>query len=297
MFILIGSRALSHWHPEHEVPEKSDWDIVTTHTIARMLVGSQSDPDAFSWQYIAEDVDGNTIAKIEFHNSKYFLNHELVKYATEDKIEVVDGFAVNVCSSRGLAVIKRSHLYRPHDFAKHIIQYQYLDRDFSPEDWEFINARYELTKAEFPDRVGSKDQTNEEFFKDAIVKHLPHDQIHDIVAHYGRPIFYSLKRDQTKANYEDDLFEALSLEDKHKVIMEEAYVIAIERWLVPYALEGRKFPYRMAYYKAIEKCCTTLDAGLFRKHATDYWSEVVKFDESMFDKFFNSNLWRNYNAT
>ena len=53
--------------------------------------------------------------------------------------------------------------------------------------------------------------------------------------------------------------------------------------------------HRMAFDLALERICTTLCGGYFRDHAIDYWTEIKEFNEDIFNKFFNSKLWRDYN--
>lgn len=277
--LLIGSRAANWWHPKCKVREASDWDIVASHKEACDFTGQSLDPAKQTWKH------GN----IEFHNAEFFLNFQLESlYASDQGLVIHDTLRVWICNSRGLAAIKRSHLHRTIKFVHHMIQYQELDKDFTEQDWKYIRARTDAIKMVYPDRVGTKDKKNEDFFKDAIKRDLPHDEIHKIVAHYDEPLYLKLKVDKSMAAYDLGLWENLSLEDKHNAVREECYVIALERFLIPHR---KRFPYRIAFHKALEKACTTLDNGPFREHAIDYWNEIRNFNGEVFDRFFNSQLW------
>lgn len=253
-----------------------------------MIMGSSCDPAKHSWKWY----------DVEIHNADSMCNGLMQDYAA-GSIELYRFGTVvkaDLCSSRGLAIIKRSHLHRKIKFAHHMIQYQSLDKAFNAKDLEFLAKRTAATKAAFPDRVGTKNKKNEDFFKDAVKRHLPHDELHKIVAHYSEPIYLRLKMDASMAAYDHDLWAAMDISDKHIAVREECYVIALERFLIPHALQGERYPYRFAFSKALEKACTTLDDGPFREHAIDYWNTIRCFDDGVFNKFFNSTLWKDYYA-
>lgn len=85
--ILIGSRALNYWFPEHAIKEDTDWDIIS------------SDP----------------IIGAEWHERSFLNNSSFDKYTT--KYPTVDfsekfGMDIYVANPFALAIIKRSHLWR-----------------------------------------------------------------------------------------------------------------------------------------------------------------------------------------
>lgn len=285
--ILIGSRALSYWRPDWTRNEKSDWDVVATPDEASELLKKECDPSSMSWKW----------GHVELHNSRFFYNDEIEKrYASGESITLGYILGAKVCSLRGLAAIKRSHLHRKLNFPKHIIQYQLMDHNFDENDLEFIRKRTAFTKQVFGDNVGSKNKKNDEFFKDAVVRVFKHDDIHAIVADPTGPMYLKVKSDASVAAYDPDLWEKLSHDDKILAIQEECYVIAIERFLVPAKITGKKYPFRAAFLNALEKACTTLDDGAFREYAIDHWKALAAFDAAIFDRFFDSQLWRNYDS-
>ena len=200
---------------------------------------------------------------------------------------------VRVCSSRGLAAIKRSHMYRDFNFTKHMIQYQLLDSNFTEQDREFIRLRRAETMKHFPQRPTFGDMTNEQFVQDAVIRVFDHEEIHRIIAG-GTASYFKLKKDMSKAAYDHELWHAASDELKQACVREETYVIALERFLIPRRLKGERFPYRIAYMRALEKVCTTLDDGPLREYAIDNWNIVKLFDETVFNRFFESKLWKDH---
>ena len=227
----------------------------------------------------------------EYHNPLELESQEFHRYASDQYVTGPNGITMAVCSPRGLAVLKRSHLHRDLKFDNHIRQYQLLDRDFDEKDLDLLANRTTLTKAAFGDRVPSLAMSNDAFFDDNVKKVFVHDDIHAIIAHYDEPLYMKMQRDPTRAWCERDMWEDFSLQEKTECVQEEAYVIAIERYIVPQLMNERRYPHRMAFDKALSRICTTLCSGFFRDHAIDHWSEAIQFKQSQFDKFFNSKLW------
>jgi hypothetical protein len=270
--LLIGSRATNFWHPEYKI-DSPDWDVLADHETVSFMLGKEVDPNAPSWN----------AGSIEFHNVDYLNNREIVERYSTDARQVVHtpnfSFGVYVCSSRGLAAIKRAHLHRPIKFMGHMKQYSFLDKDFDCKDFAFIQKRKGLTLTEFGDVAQSKDVLNEEFFMDGVHRIIPHDELHKIVAEGNEPIYLSLKRDKNRAGYDYYLWHAASHETKLRAIEEEACVIAVERWLLPFLQKDKKYPALHACVRALEKCCTTLDNGPFREYTIDNWNELLqRFD-------------------
>lgn len=280
--ILIGSRALWFWNRGYKEKVESDWDVVATPQEAESFIDKPIDHSDLSWKY----------GDIEFHNANALNNNDIQSlYGASEIITCGDGIYFDICNLRGLAAIKRSHLHRKLNFAKHMIHYQLMDHNFDEGDHAFIERRKELTKLAFPERIGSKNKNNKDFFKGAVTRVFNHDDIHKIVAGDSEPMYLKVKKDMSSAAYDNDLWNGLSADDKVKSVQEECYVIAIERFLIP---RNFKYPYKLAFYNALEKACTTLDNGPWREHAIDNWNTIKDFDSNVFNNFLNSKLWKDY---
>lgn len=285
--LLIGSRAANYWHPECSVKPTSDWDVVCDLKTACELADTQFNPCSRSWKW----------KNYELHNADFFCNDELIgRYDSGDLMLVEPGVKVNICSSRGLATIKRSHLHRTIKWTHHMLQYQVLDHAFTASDLQFIERRKREIKGLLPDRVKTKSMSNEDFFDDAVNRIFEHDEIHRIISAPNEPLYLKLKTDKSKAAYDDALWLGLANDERTQAVREECYVIALERFLIPYALQDRKYPYSHAFSRSLEKACTTLDTGLFREYAIDNWQTIRVFDPQTFNKFFHSKPWRQYDT-
>ncbi len=249
--MLVGSRALTHWIPEYsKFSKNSDWD------------------------YIGEAAMQHS-RRCEVSPISDLNNERALQYN-------VNG----VCSLKGLALIKRSHLHRDRNFDKHITMYHKwilpnLDEDFTPDDIDFLKERARLTKKAYPAGNPNLNQSNEDFFDDAVDKKYDHDWLHELYAYGDEPVYMKMKVDKSKAWCEKDMWENLPTLQKLQCVSEETYVIATERFLVP---SDYKVPAKLAYIKSLKKVCTTLTSGWFRDYAIDNYPTVINmYDQNMID--------------
>ncbi len=261
--ILIGSQALALFEGKG-VDDNKDYDIVCT-------------------KKEADELKNDGSIRLDIHKFDFLNNHHIERRFDSGHRIIILGHEVKICSPRGLAAIKRSHLWRDHAFDKHItIFHKHLWRHHHQEDESFIEERSKLTKKAFPQRVPSLMKSNDDFFDDAVKKIYDHDYLHELVAYGNAPIYTKLKHDQSKAWCERDLWDKLSHEDKIHCVAEETYVISIERFMVR---NNWKYPAKKAYFQALKKVCTTLTSGWFRAYAINHYPEIVlSFDQAKYDK-------------
>lgn len=226
------------------------------------------------WDIIGEPEDLGDY-KVEWHSPDHLNNKEILDNYVGETTVYMNGKNFPVVSRKGLAIIKRSHLWRDYKWDKHITHYHRHLTDgvqFDDKDKEILNNRIKLTKKVYPQRNPSLKQTNEDFFDDFVEKKYDHDFIHELAAHYDRPLFERLKRDDSKAWCEKDLWDSLEELDKIKCVKEEAYVIACERYMIP---NDWNYIPKLAYMNALKKICTTLTSGWFRDYAIDNYPHLV----------------------
>ena len=270
--LLIGSRALSYWLGKDLTKESSDWDIIG----------------------LRKDINP-CLEKIEWHSPFTLNNHEALKLYGSGEMVVLTGGAVEIMSLKGLALLYRSHAFRSRKFRRnmHLLkQCGWPNVELGEDDREFLKKRIKLTKEEYGDRVPSLNQSNEDFFDDKVEKHFEHDWIHEQMAHYDAPLYTRMKHDQSLAKCEKDLWICFSHEDKIKCVLEECYVIGLERFIVPRKLAGERHPPApIAAEWALEKVCTTLCSGWFRDFAIDNHQEILEsIDRSKIDTFIEKHL-------
>lgn len=258
---LIGSRALALQVGEFNIKENTDYDVIS-----------------------AKPIPG-----FEFHDQFLLNNSEFDSYTLPDPI-IIKGVPVYPINLKGLAIIKRSHLWRDLKFDRHIAMYHHhLAKhltDMTDEDNRILNDRIKLSYKQFEDyRPISLKKTVEEFFDDAVDKKYDHDYLHELMSYHDRPLYTHLQYDSSMAWCEKELWDKLSYDDKCKCVAEETYVIAIERFMVP---SNWTHYTKLSYIKALQKVCTTLTSGWFRDFAIDNYPQIINLFD--IDKFNNAKL-------
>lgn len=292
MNILIGSRAWEYWQSENDAKREKDWDIIS------------DEPDK-----LPKQINGSRVEVFPFdtlYNKEIFLD----AYKARQGI-IIENVPITIAYPDELALIKRSHLHRPWFFRKHIAQYhnwsahgrtmKQLVDEFSPEMKVMLNERTRLTKLEFGDKTPKLNVSNDQFFDDNVHKVFVHDDIHELMAHEDCPMYEHMKKPENmdQAWCSEDGWNKLTHKQKIQCVCEEAYVIGLERWLIPHftglmPIEDAIVP-KVYFLQALEKVCTTLCSGWFRDFAIDSWSEIHNsFDSNKMMSFFNSDLWNNY---
>lgn len=259
--ILIGSRALAYWSDKSIlVKPNTDWDIISDEFIA----GSN----------------------VERHDPLVLNNLDVEQFASKDSFEF-NGQLIYICNMKGLALIKRSHLWRDLRFDHHITMYHKFGLagellNLTKGEEEFLQTRTRLTKEKYPQGNPNLMQSKEDFFDDAVKKQYDHDYLHELFAFYDKPLYTRLLRSESLAWCEEEKWNQLQHEDKIKCAAEETFVIAAERMLIP---ANWKYSSNLAYFKALQKVCTTLCSGWFRDFAIDNYPEIVQqYNPEKFEK-------------
>lgn len=127
-----------------------------------------------------------------------------------------------------------------------------------------------------------KGKTSKTFFEDAVKRKYIHDDVHKVVAFYDEPLYHRiLKGDGTVVCLESK-FNELSLEDKIKLVREEVYVTALERWIIP---NNYKYSAGKAYKQALRKFITTMSSGWLSLWMIDNIEHIALNDVDYVTKF------------
>jgi hypothetical protein len=191
------------------------------------------------------------------------------------RYHIVYGECIPLAPVEVLYSLKRSHRFLPRAWEKHISDYHFLRMLMNGVDKmpEVTKIKQAETKLKTP----SLDKSKADFFKDNVSNHVfEHDQIHEVMAHRELPMFEYIKIDPNKVACSKEKFYALTQEQRIQCVLEEAYVIALERAIIPMLYEGKKFADAdKALEWAIMRICTTLCSGWFRDFAVDNYYEIL----------------------
>ena len=200
--------------------------------------------------------------------------------------------------------LKKSHIHFPIKFEKHIGDYSFLYDHFKGVD--YLDDLTKINFKETEERLGklktpSLKKSVKEFFgqSDGYVKsYFIHDDIHRVMAHYDKPLYEMMQVDKKLAKCEKDMWNLFTFEDKCKCVLEEAYVIALERRIIPMIFGGgRGYTSEEALDWALMRICTTLCSGWFRNFATNNYYDIKKLSnknyvEKFLTEYENGNITR-----
>ena len=284
--LVVGSKALNYHFPDLK-REVKDIDIIGTKDDIKYLINTLSP------EKIRETESITTLFNIqtpnEFFNTKNveILNadnsealSEYIKFDTQDgKL----GSGLRFASPEVLLSLKKSHINFPIKFEKHIKDYNFLLSKLKEDKLS------KITKTNFKEtekRVGelrtpSLKKSTMNFFgqSDGYVKYFYiHDDIHRVMSHYDRPVYEDMQVDSSSAWCEKDMWNNFSFEKKAKCVLEEAYVIALERRIIPMLNGcGEVVTSKKAFEWALMRICTNLCSGWFRQFATDNYLNILEY--------------------
>jgi hypothetical protein len=124
-------------------------------------------------------------------------------------------------------------------------------------------------------------QSKQSFFTDSVPYQYDHDTIHLAVKHLDKPAYQYYIKDEAEVLCAKDKFFAQPEIVQLYGVLEESYVLALERSVIPFGTDPKK-----AFNKALEKICTSITSGWFREYAWLNYDKVQgMYHESFVDKF------------
>lgn len=286
--LIIGSRALQYHAQERGVPFRSpgDTDVLCT---AGEMRGYATDFDANLTQvsdnhFLMETAKGRHMEFEVADESGAGSTNAYLKWCGDRCNRLQIAPLEILCS------IKKSHLYlSKKKWKQHLLDYHLM------KSWGYANTLPEITKmrrAEYAAiKTPSLNKTAEEFFDDHVSnKTFIHDEIHAVMAHREKPMFEYIKVDTDLVKCSKEKFFALSPQDQMRCVLEEAYVIALERAIIPMLFDGKKLaPAESALDWALFRICTTLTSGWFREFAAENYPAIKAATDTQYvQKFLNA---------
>lgn len=184
-------------------------------------------------------------------------------------------------------LLKLSHRYKknsPH-FLKTMADIKIL-RTHTELD-EFLQYMLERREAEtYAYAHPSLAQKKQGFFKESDSLYVwEHDDIHKAVAVMEAPAYTQFSKDGAEVMVSKKKWDKLDEQTKLLAGLEESYVLAIERSLVPHP---GKLTRKEAFDMALEKVCTSITSGWFREYC---WENYDKIQGLYSDTYYDKFLW------
>jgi hypothetical protein len=190
-----------------------------------------------------------------------------------------------VAPVEALYALKMSHRYlkdSPH-FEKTRQDIMFLrreldTREIDPHYAEWFKRREKATYNYGHPNLNQKSQS---FFSgDGVAYVWDHDSIHEAMKIYAKPAYkYFQGPDEVKVDRER--WEVLAHQVKIASVVEESYVLALERSQVPFDFKPDPV---WSFKKALEKVCTSITSGWWREFAWEHYDEAVILFEDLQSK-------------
>jgi hypothetical protein len=250
--LIFGSTAMKFWFPDFREP--NDLDII--------LRSDKKD-------YITKAVQKYWIPEFE-----YFLEHN--KHDTYLDPEF-------------MLTLKMSHAGWDIHWDKTMYDILFLkNKGYAPDEELYKKLVKGWIKVHGKKWASLKGKDSETFFEDAVQRKYVHDDIHEAVAIYDRPLFEKLLFDGVSCSEKG--FNQLSFEDKILLVKEEVWVTALERYLIP---EDFKCNVYGSYMKALKKLATTMSSGWFKFFILNNYDKLIGDKSKNFVERFNNAVKNN----
>lgn len=284
--VIVGSRALATYDSSFELSKTTDIDIV-------ML--PEDIPDVYQ-DKIASD------AIISFRDAETSILIEiLVAHDNALEIMVQSIFRpdrISIADTKMLYMMKRGHIHRRMiKWERHMHDMMFLKNNFNIVPYVkygksnytvlqlIAKHRHETDMRLGKQRLPNLNVTRDEFFDDGVKKFIEHDYLHEIFAHSDKPMYQKMQKNG-EVYCHVDMWNEFTYMDKVHAILEECYVIACERFIIPQLVKGSSDYFtRAAFMWSLMRVCTDLTSGFFRDYAiNNYDSIIYHFDPTYFRK-------------
>lgn len=124
-------------------------------------------------------------------------------------------------------------------------------------------------------------QNKDNFFNDIIEYKYDHDTIHEAVKVNEKPAYQNFIKDGSEVLCSKKKFFECSEYIRNCAVLEESYVLALERSIIPHGTDPKK-----AFDIALIKVCSSITSGWFRDWAWENYDNVQDmYCDSFFYKF------------
>lgn len=185
-----------------------------------------------------------------------------------------------VASLDELYTIKVSHSFwelRNGSWNKHMYDLVKMQEAGAKRIPELYTLLYKIWEEKHGKKKANLELSPDEFFNPNVNRKYVHDTIHESVAYYQEegPLFNRILRDGHEVAVDRSKFEAMTDEDKNRLVREEVYATALERRLIP---ENFRLHPRVAYDFALRRTITSFSKGWFPLYIVENYGELRKPD-------------------
>ena len=289
MYTLIGSKAINFHLPNFRSNAK-DTDLICTKEEMKFLIKlcMQKGYSLLELKYVSSDkayfkmYKGHDLYIIEINligdnviGQHVESNTQLSKFrypvTVAVLLDIVPGvsIAVNVPNLNNLYSMKMSHRYKRNSvhFNKTMQDIRALRQAgccIHDETWYTLRCN-ETYNYSHP----SLNQTKSTFFTDNVDYKYDHDSLHEAVKLQDKPAYTYYICEGAEVQCSKEKFFATTEDIRINGVLEESYVLALERSVIPFGTDPEK-----AFNIALEKVCTSITSGWFREYAWENYEKI-----------------------
>ena len=282
-------------------------------------------PKAYFPQFIEnEEIEWRTVSDKALHMADSiklkFKNQKLpIEILFSDGVSSLELILEQICKDKLYAPIevlyslKKAHINFPVKFKKHIQDLMYMryklreklgitmDQDLAAES-DLLDHFPTLTEMHFREtekrrgklRTPKMAESTAQFFgksKKFVKSYFVHDNMHLALAHDKDPVYLKILKEGAEVETDHELWKKLTIQQKIWCVLEEVYVIALERKILPQIFENieAKWTEKSAFDWALMRVCTTLCDGFFREFSVRAYDQIqAQYDSNYVQKFFQN---------
>lgn len=290
--LLIGSHALQHHIQINRNPV--DYDVICTFDEFQNWINKQDK------KIIKACYPANKGKKIIVKTTTHIFEFEIAweNNSAAELLELTDSCTTvipnlgscNIASLDVLYTLKMSHRFKknsPH-FLKTMRDIK-LMRQHGAKIPDFLQEWFKLRQKETYDYSHPNlNQSKQNFFdpNSGVNYVYDHDSIHESMKHLELPAYSYFKEDLAEVKCSKDKFFNAPEEVRLFSVLEESYVLALERSQIPF--RGGVDP-RRSFLIALEKVCTSITSGWWREYAWDHYDDVLSlYNDDYVEKFWKA---------
>jgi len=290
MFVVIGSSALlSHLGHTRSPRLPRDVDLVGSFDDVKSVVkklNASGYPLASGKKYVFKFNSIMHEVELTWDDSTAKLLYELVKVDPNTRIVHHSNFGEMMLPSMNiLYMLKMSHRYRKNSVhflktMKDIHFMRSLGAEIEPRHLEFFKIREKETYSYGHPKLNVNKM---DFFNVTVPYVYDHDSIHEAVKHLEKPAYSYFKPNDSEVMTDRKMFDALPETTRLYSVLEESYVLALERSQIPH---GHKITPEKSFLMALSKVCTSITSGWWREFAWENYDKVLAmYSDNYVDRF------------
>ena len=230
----------------------------------KVLIGSNAARHHFpDYPRVPKDVDYISKDKIKGTDSKICPSFEFL----------MEKYPFDIAPAHVLYTLKLSHSFWDIHWDKTIFDIQFFQSKGVKIDEELFKILYRDCEERYGKKKAYLNKPNDDFFTDGVKRKYVHDSVHRAMAFREHPLYESIKNDTQQAMTSYQLFLNLSNEDKINLCLEEIYVTALERFLIPSDFDMDR---RTAFTRACKLLITSMTKGWFPKSIVENYLDISK---------------------